>query len=91
MKHKYLALLAMVIVCLATLPINVRADDDTRVPVAILKTNADGTRTLTFTMRYGGGTGAVNGDDGIYELNTGNETPGWIVIEESKKLTVLLR
>lgn len=58
------------------MPLSVLAED---IPVAILTTNADGkTKTLTFTYADQSALNQPgNGLDGTYELNSGENRPGW--------------
>lgn len=47
-----------------------------KIPVAQLKTNGGGNKTLTFTM-VDEGTTTVTSGDGAYAMNTGSDYPGW--------------
>ena len=48
------------------------------IPVAILSTEDNGAKTLTFTYAESYKATASNCEDGIYKLNEGKEAPGWI-------------
>lgn len=65
--------LLFLMVCLLTCAqMGVWAD---KIPVAELKTNGGGNKTLTFTMVDESTT--VSSANGVYALNTGTRSPGW--------------
>lgn len=69
------------------MPLSVLAED---IPVAILTTNADGkTKTLTFTYADQSALNQPgNGQDGTYELPTGEAIPGWLKGEDKEDYSI---